>query len=237
MARWSDCGMRRAFCTGVLAATTVAAGVIANAQSNVYSLGIFHGGTSYNDYCSFHLPFPPERFSMSQRAWFEDSRGLHIMNPGHEKEQGGILQRVLDVECGKEHFHVRLDPCPPGGEAWCGAKEHTVLALLIVTGDADDRTVLAALLDGSVGLYSSNGGRITHDGENLEVNAAARKLVANAAEIWAGGELTTVFSTPQPAHVRFYLITSMEIVTREVSEKDSPTGSTRHRGRFEMRRI
>jgi hypothetical protein len=36
------------------------------AQSNVYSLAVYAGGTSYKDLCSFELPFAPHQFKLTE---------------------------------------------------------------------------------------------------------------------------------------------------------------------------
>lgn len=84
-----------------------------HAQSNVYSVAFFAGGTSYQQLCSFDIPFPPYHYKLTERRRYEDTDGLVIMDPGHEKERGGVLCRYLDVECGSESFTVWLDREPP----------------------------------------------------------------------------------------------------------------------------
>ena len=57
-----------------------------------------------------------------------------------------------------------------------------VLAVLMETGYPEAVATLAAVMDGSASLYFSNGGGIIGGGETPGPNAAARKLVAQAAE-------------------------------------------------------
>jgi len=82
-------------------------------HAQVYSAAIFSGGTSYQELCSFDIPFPPFHYKLTERSRYEDADGLVIINVGHEKELGGVLCRYLDVECGSESFTVWLDREPP----------------------------------------------------------------------------------------------------------------------------
>jgi hypothetical protein len=79
------------------------------AQSNVYSLAVYSGGTSYADLCSLAFPFPPYQYQISERSWYEDANGLTIIDLGHERARGGMLQRVIEVKCGSNSFSMRLD--------------------------------------------------------------------------------------------------------------------------------
>ncbi len=79
-------------------------------QSNVYSVAIYAGGTSYLELCSVSLPYSPYRYKLTQRSWYEDANGLTIIDSGHERARGGVLQRSIDVECGSESFSIRIDP-------------------------------------------------------------------------------------------------------------------------------
>lgn len=101
----------RLLLSGVAAAAAVAAQALA--QSNVYSLAIYAGGTSYQTLCAFDIPFPPYHYKITQRSRYEDADGLVIIAVGHEKERGGVLCRYWDVECGTESFTIPLDRPPP----------------------------------------------------------------------------------------------------------------------------
>ena len=91
----------------------VAGGAGLQAQSNVYSLGIYAGGTSYQVLCALDIPFPPYHYKITQRSRYEDADGLVIIDAGHENERGGVLCRYWDVECGTESFTVWLDRPQP----------------------------------------------------------------------------------------------------------------------------
>jgi hypothetical protein len=106
--------VKLASCRAILSAVTVAACTASQALAqNVYSLAIYAGGTSYQELCSFDLPFPPYHYKVTQRSRYEDADGLVIVDVGHEKERGGVLCRYLDVECGTGSFTVPLDRVPP----------------------------------------------------------------------------------------------------------------------------
>ena len=99
----------------ILSAVAVTTGVAAQAlaQSNVYSLSIYCGGTSYQTVCGFDIPFPPYHYKVTQRSRYEDADGLVIIDLGHEKERGGVLCRYWDVECGTGSFTLPLDRPQP----------------------------------------------------------------------------------------------------------------------------
>jgi hypothetical protein len=80
-----------------------------HAQSNVYSVAIYSGGTSYRELCSLSLPFPPNHYKLTERSWREDSNGLTIMDIQHRNAPGDVLRRTLEVEYGSETFIVPLD--------------------------------------------------------------------------------------------------------------------------------
>jgi hypothetical protein len=59
----------------ILGVVVVAAGAAAQAlaQSNVYSLAIYAGGTSYQELCWLDLPFPPYHYKITQRSRYENA--------------------------------------------------------------------------------------------------------------------------------------------------------------------
>ena len=102
-----------------------------------------------------------------------------------------------------------------------------VLAVVMETGYPEAVATLVAVMDGAASLYFSNGGGIIGAGENPEPNAAARRLVAKAAEFQSACTLTKEFPLPQKASTRFYIITQQGVFTSEVKEDD--LGNNRHR--------
>src|SRR6185369_7348979 len=99
-----------------------------------------------------------------------------------------------------------------------------VLAVLMETGYPEAVATLAAVVDGSASLYFSNGGGIIGGGEKPGPNAAARKLVAQAAKFEAACALATEFPLPQKAHTRFYIITQSGVLTAEAREENLGKG-------------
>jgi hypothetical protein len=83
---------------------------------------------------------------------------------------------------------------------------------------------LFAIMDGSASLYFSNGGGITGAGRYPGPNAAARKLVAQAAEFRSASTLTNEFPLPEKAHIPFYFIALNGVLTSEAKEDELETG-------------
>ena len=108
--KWAAGGFPGGF---FLCAVAAAAAAQALAQTNVYSLAIYAGGTSCSEVCSFDIPFPPYHYRIAQRSRYEDADGLVIIDVGRERERGGVLCRYWDVECGPESFTVPLDRPQP----------------------------------------------------------------------------------------------------------------------------
>jgi len=102
-----------------------------------------------------------------------------------------------------------------------------VLAVIMETGYPGAVATLVAVMDGSASLYISNGGGIIGAGESPEPNAAARRVVAKAADFRAACTLTKEFPLPQNAHTRFYIITPRGILTSEGKEDDLGNGQHR----------
>ncbi|MCO5051804.1 MAG: hypothetical protein M9920_05830 [Verrucomicrobiae bacterium] len=97
----------------ILSLSLIVGSLCCQAQTNVYSIAIYAGGTSYREICSMMLPFPPYHYKLTERSRYEDARGLVIIDVGREKKRGGVLHRYLDVEIGSESFTVPLDLPPP----------------------------------------------------------------------------------------------------------------------------
>jgi len=58
-----------------VAALAAAVAVKALAQSNVYSLSIYAGRTSYQDLCALDFPLPPFHYKVTQRSRYETTAG------------------------------------------------------------------------------------------------------------------------------------------------------------------
>jgi len=219
--------MKRAFCKGILSAAAVAGCVGAQVYAQVYPVTAYAGGTSYRELCSFTLPFPPYKCRLTDRGWYQDANGLHIIDVGHEKERGGIFHRALDVECGSESFTVPLEPVPRKAEQEGASTNEVVLAVVMESGHPEAAAALLAVMDGSASLYVSNGGGIIGAGQYPAPNAAARKLVAKAAEFRSACTLTHEFPFPEKGHTRIYIITLNGVLTSDAKEDELEAG--RHR--------
>lgn len=109
--------MKRGLRSGILSAAIIASCANRQGQSNVYSLAIYSGGTSYLELLSLNFPFYPYRYTVTKRSRFEDGKGLVIL--GNAKAQGGVLHEYLDVEIGSKSFTLPLsafiaqNPNPP----------------------------------------------------------------------------------------------------------------------------
>jgi hypothetical protein len=105
--------MKRNFCRGILCAAVLGFAASLQGQSNVYSLAIYSAGNSYADLCSLSFPFPPYVYKLEEHSWYEDARGLTIMDLNHRNERDGILRRLLEVQCGSNSFSVPFGPAVP----------------------------------------------------------------------------------------------------------------------------
>ena len=86
--------------------------IAAHCDAQVYSAGIYSGGTLYNELSSTGLPFPPNKFKLTLVSWRADSRGLTIMDVYHKTAPGDVSRRLLEVACGSETFQISLDYVP-----------------------------------------------------------------------------------------------------------------------------
>jgi hypothetical protein len=110
---------------------------------------------------------------------------------------------------------LRLTPAELGIDT-----NHKVLAVLMETGYAEGAATLVAVLDGSASLYLSGGGGIIGAGENPGPSAAARKMVAIAADFASACTKTSEFPLPQNEHTRFYIVTPEGVLTSEAKHDD-----------------
>src|ERR1017187_10553084 len=75
-------------------------------QAHVYSLHVFSDGTVH-EYDGFIGP-PSLGLRVSVNSYYEDSRGLKIIDVGREVERGGVLHRYADIHFGACSLHVRM---------------------------------------------------------------------------------------------------------------------------------
>lgn len=78
-------------------------------EGQVYSVGVYSGGTSYYTLCSIDFSFPPYKYKLTEVSWLEDARGFTIMDVGRKAARGDVLRESLRVESGSEKFTVPLD--------------------------------------------------------------------------------------------------------------------------------
>jgi hypothetical protein len=95
------------------------------------------------------------------------------------------------------------------------------------TGYPERPATLTAILDGSAGLYLTNGGRIIREGQNPKSSAAARKLLAQAAEVRSDFAVAREFPFAQKWRTRFYIITWNGVLTSDAEEAVLRTGEHR----------
>ncbi len=106
--------------------------------------------------------------------------------------------------------------------------DQDVVAVLMETGYPEAVATLVAVADGSASLYFSfgHGGGIIGSGTTPEVNAAARKLVANSVEFKDFANPTAEYPLPLPLHTRFYIVSQDEV--RTVEAPAEVLGCNRH---------
>ncbi|MEY2407690.1 MAG: hypothetical protein QOF48_360 [Verrucomicrobiota bacterium] len=112
----------------ILAASLfVMAALVCKAQ--IYSAHVYAGGVTYEH--DWLVGSGSHQFGLSQISQWEDSRGLVIIDVGHERERGGTQRRYTRMHFGAAMFSVRAP-------AWLVAialgAAITSLFLLIIVG-------------------------------------------------------------------------------------------------------
>ena len=82
------------------------------AQSNIYSLSIYSGGTSYTELCSYALPTTTNKFKLTVVSWLEDANGFTVIDIDHKRTATDVPRRFLEVQCSAECFWFDLDFSP-----------------------------------------------------------------------------------------------------------------------------
>jgi hypothetical protein len=105
----------------------VMAALVCEAQT-VYSVHVYAGGVTYEH--NWFVGSGTRQFGLSQISQWEDSRGLVIINAGHERDLGGTQRRYTRIHFGTAVFSVRAP-------AWLvaitlGAAITLVFSLIIV---------------------------------------------------------------------------------------------------------
>src|SRR3954464_2297346 len=78
--------------------------LVCEAQT-VYSVNVYAGGVTYER--DWLVGSGSRQFGLSQISQWEDSRGLVIINAGHERERGGTQRRYTRIHFGPAMFSVR----------------------------------------------------------------------------------------------------------------------------------
>src|SRR5579884_1378278 len=99
-------------------------------------------------------------------------------------------------------------------------------AVVMETGYPEGVATLAAVADGSVSLYFSQGGGVIGLGAQKGPRQAARVLLEAAPAFWDRLEVTTKFPLPREGHVRFYFLTPDSAHTAEAGREE--LGAGRH---------
>ncbi|MDP3723941.1 MAG: hypothetical protein Q8R91_10705 [Candidatus Omnitrophota bacterium] len=97
-------------------------------------------------------------------------------------------------------------------------KHPRVWGALMEIGYPEGVATLVALLEGSVSLYSSNGGGIIGAGEHGSVRRAAIKCIGAAEPYVEEFSNTTDYPLPDTGRVKFYLLTFSGILTGDFDE-------------------
>jgi hypothetical protein len=96
----------------LLAPGLLAACLACRVSAQVYSQGIYSGGTAYYNICSTTLSFAPYHYNLTEMAWREDEKGLAIMDIGRKPAPSDVSRQCLEVESGSEDFFMPLDSGP-----------------------------------------------------------------------------------------------------------------------------
>ena len=112
-----------------LAAFLFVLAALACEAQTVYSVHVYAGGVTYEH--DWLIGSGYRQFGLSQISQWEDSRGLVIIDAGHERERGGTRRRYTRIHFGAAMFSVRAP-------AWLVAialgTAITSLFLLIIVG-------------------------------------------------------------------------------------------------------
>jgi hypothetical protein len=88
-----------------LAAFFFMLGALACEAQTVYSVHVYAGGVTYEH--DWLIGNGSRQFGLSQISQWENSRGLVIIDAGHEREHGGTQRRYTRIHFGTARFSVR----------------------------------------------------------------------------------------------------------------------------------
>lgn len=101
----------------------------------------------------------------------------------------------------------------------------SIWGVVMETGYPGVVATLAAMADGSVSLYFSNGGGIIGIGGEEGPQRASRALLEAAPQFLERFEATAKYPLPRESHVRFYVLNREATLTAEVKEEELGGGS------------
>jgi hypothetical protein len=95
-----------------------------------------------------------------------------------------------------------------------------VWGVVMETGYPEAVATLVALSDGTVSLYTSNGGGIIGLGPHVGPRRAAQSFLAASQQFSNQMQPTKSYPLPKPSYTRFYLLTGNGVLTAEAKEDD-----------------
>ncbi len=114
----------------------------------------------------------------------------------------------------------------PGDVGLSPVADSRLWGLLMETGYPDSVVTLAALTDGTVSLYFSNGGGIIGLGQHEAPRQAGLALLAAAPGHLPQANATSEFPLPAPGHTRFYFLTFDGAFTADSPEAELGGGAS-----------
>lgn len=125
--------------------------------------------------------------------------------------------KVADVYTGLRQQLLTLDPKTVGLSP---STSNQVWAVVMETGYPEAVVTLAAVGDGTVSLYFSNGGGIIGVGQHEETRKAGLELISAAQAVLKCAQHTDTFPLPENGHTRFHIMTFDGAYTADALEKE-----------------
>ena len=155
------------------------------------------------------------RFLMS--SFFSSIAGL--FSPG----VGATDYKVVEAYSGLRNMLLSTKPDSIGVKL---KNSNEVWGVVMETGYPEAVATLVALTDGTVSLYSSNGGGIIGLGPHAGPRRSAQSFLTASQQFSNQMQPTKSYPLPKPAYTRFYLLTGNGVLTAE--GKDDDFGNNRH---------
>jgi len=131
--------------------------------------------------------------------------------------------QVAEAYSGLRSMALRTNPDSIGIKI---KESSEVWGVLMETGYPEAVASLVALADGTVSLYSSNGGGIIGLGPHVGPRRAAQSFLASSQQFAKQVLPTKSYPLPKTSYTRFYLLTGNGVLTAEIKEDD--LGNNRH---------